>query len=126
MKKLLLMFLSIALFAGSSAFAGPTKLVKSTPEEGSVSDSPPAVFVLEFTDAVLLHAVYLKKDNDKEKSLHFETHSETRIITIPAPPLPAGHYSLEWQVFASNSSVLRGRVRFTVSGATVTAPPSTP
>ncbi len=126
MRKLLLMFVSITLFAGSSAFAGPTKLVKSTPEDGSVRDSPPAAFVLEFTDAVSLHAVYLKKDNDKPRSLHFEARSETKMITIPAPTLPPGQYSLEWQVFGSNSRALTGHIRFTVSGTTVAARPSTP
>ena len=126
MRRLLLMFLSVALLSGSSAFAGSTKLVKSTPEEGSVSESSPAAFVLEFTDGVLLHSVYLKKDNDKEKSLHFEARSDTKIITIPAPPLPPGHYTLEWEVFASNSRALSGRLRFTVSGTSVAAARSTP
>ncbi|HLZ10511.1 MAG TPA: copper resistance protein CopC [Chloroflexota bacterium] len=123
MKKLLLLILSAGLFAGISALAGATKLVKSTPEDGSTSDSPPSAFVLEFTDWVTLRDVYLKKDNDKEKLLHVKMQPDTKTITIPAPSLAAGHYLLEWSVFTHQSSALSGHIRFTVSGTSSTAPP---
>jgi methionine-rich copper-binding protein CopC len=126
MKRLLLMFLSVALLSGSSAFAGSTKLVKSTPEDGSVSDSGPNEFVLEFSDSVTVHEVYLKKDSEKEKLLHVAARSATKTVTIPVPALTAGHYVLEWSVFAAESRVLSGRVRFNVSGAAVASPLSTP
>src|ERR1700730_5202232 len=98
MKKLLLVFLSIALFSGSSAHAAHAKLVKSTPEDGSVSDTPPSAFVLEFTEAVALHEMFIKRDNDKEKPLHNLQHNNVKTITIPAPSLTAGHYVLNWSV----------------------------
>ena len=124
MKKLLLVFLSIALFAGGSAYAARTKLVKSTPEDGSVSNTPPSAFVLEFSEAVTLHQVYIKKDNDKEKPLQNPQHSDQKTLTISAPALTAGHYVLEWSVFTHDSIVLNGRIRFTVSGESVAAPSS--
>ncbi len=37
--------------------------------------------------------------------------------TIPAPSLTAGHYVLEWSIFARDSKVARGRIRFTVGPA---------
>jgi methionine-rich copper-binding protein CopC len=125
MKKLLLVFLSIALFAGGSAYAARTKLVKSTPEDGSVSNAPPTAFVLEFSEAVTLHQVYIKKDNDKEKPLHNPQHNDLKTLTISAPPLTAGHYVLEWSVFTHDSIVLNGRIRFTVSGESVATRSST-
>jgi len=125
MKKLLLVFLSIALFSGGAAYAAHAKLVKSTPEDGSVSDTPPSAFVLEFTEAVTLHEVYIKRDNDKVKPLRNVQHNDVKTITIPAPSLTTGHYVLEWSVFTHDSIVLSGRIRFTVSGESVAAPSST-
>jgi methionine-rich copper-binding protein CopC len=121
MKRLLATTLPIMLWLGGTALAGPTALVKMTPEDGSVSDSPPSAFILEFSDAVSLHQVYLKKDNEREKPLHVTTSSSTKTVTIPAPPLTAGHYTLEWSVFADQSRVLSGRIRFTVSAPAMSA-----
>lgn len=123
MKKLLVVF-AIALLSGTSAFAGPTVLVTSTPAEGSVSDSAPTSFVLEFSNSVSLNAAYLKKDDDKEKALHGGGHSDSKTVTISAPALAPGHYTLEWSVFVPQSRVLSGRIRFTVSAANGTAPPA--
>jgi methionine-rich copper-binding protein CopC len=125
MKKLLLVFLSIALFSWGSAYAGHAKLVKSTPEDGSVSDTPPSAFVLEFTEAVALHEVSIRRDNDKVKPLRNPQHNDVKTITIPAPSLAAGHYVLEWSVFTHDSIALSGRIRFTVSGESVAARSST-
>ena len=125
MKSLLLVFLSIAVFSGSSAHAADAKLVKSTPSDGGVSDTPPSAFVLEFSQAVQLHQIFIKKDDGKSKPLGKLPSKEAATVTIPAPPLMAGHYVLEWSVFADRSRVLSGRIRFTVSGESVAAPSST-
>jgi methionine-rich copper-binding protein CopC len=124
MKKLLLVCLWLALFSGTSAYAAHAKLVKSTPEEGSVAAAPPSAFVLEFTEAVTLHQVFIKKDNDKETPVRNLPHNDVKTITIPAPSLAAGHYVLEWSVFTHESIALSGRIRFTVSGESVAAAPS--
>lgn len=118
MKKLFLALVSIALFSStSSAYAAHAQFVKSTPADGSVNATPPppSAFVLEFTEAVKLHDAYIKKDNDREKPLSNLPPNTAKTITIPAPSLTAGHYVLEWSVFTQESTVLRGRVRFTVS-----------
>jgi methionine-rich copper-binding protein CopC len=115
MKKLLLVLLSIAAFSGGSAFAARAKLVQSTPVDGSVSATVPSSLVLEFTEAVTLHEVYIKKDNDKETPLRNLQHNDLKTINIPMPSLTAGHYVLEWSVFTHDSLVLNGRIHFTVS-----------
>jgi methionine-rich copper-binding protein CopC len=120
MKKLLPALLSIALFS-TSAYAAKAQLVKSTPAEGSVNAAPPSAFVLEFTEAVKLHQVYIKKDNDREVPLSNLPSKTAKTTTIPAPSLTAGHYVLEWSVFTQESTVLRGRIRFTVSPEGVAA-----
>ena len=124
MKKLLFVFLSIALVTGGSAYASHAKLVKTLPEDGSVS-TPPTAFILEFSEAVTLHRAYIKKDNDKEKPLQNPQHNDLKTLTISAPALTAGHYVLEWSVFTHDSIVLNGRIRFTVSGESITTPSST-
>jgi methionine-rich copper-binding protein CopC len=124
MKKLLLAFLSIAIFLSTFAYAATARLIKSTPADGSVSDIPPSAFVLEFTEAVTLHDAYIKKDNDKQQLLHHLPYKDAKSLTIPAPSLTAGHYVLEWSVFTHESVALSGRIRFTVSAAGVVAPSS--
>jgi methionine-rich copper-binding protein CopC len=121
MKKLLLGYLSIALLSSGSAYAAHAMLMKSTPEDGSVSNTPPSAFVIEFSEAVTLHQAYIKKDNDKETPLHNLPHRDVKTITIPAPSLAAGHYVLDWSVFTHDSVVLHGSIRFTVSGEPVAA-----
>jgi len=125
MKNLLLVFLPIAFFAGGSAYAADAKFVKSSPSDGSVSETVPSAFVLEFTEAVQLHQVFIKKDDGKSKPVGKLPSKEAATVTIPAPPLTAGHYVLEWSVFADRSRVLNGRIRFTVSGEPVAASSST-
>ena len=125
MKTLLLVFLSIAVFSGGSAHAADAKLVKSTPSDGGVSETAPSAFVLEFSQAVQLHQVFIKKDDGKSQPLGKLQSKEAATVTIPAPPLTAGHYVLEWSVFADRSRVLSGRIRFTISGEAVAAQSST-
>jgi methionine-rich copper-binding protein CopC len=119
MKKWFRVSLPIALFLGGAAYAADTKFVKSTPEDDSISSTPPSAFVLEFTEAVALHQAYIKKDNDREKPLRNLPSKNAKAITIPAPSLAAGHYVLEWSAFTRENIVLNGRIRFTVSEAPV-------
>jgi copper transport protein len=116
MKKLLLVFLSIAVLSGGSAYAARAKLMKSTPDDNSVSNTSPTDLVLEFTEAVTPHQVYIKKDNDKQTEIGNLPHKDAKTIKIAVPSLTAGHYVLDWSVFTHDSVVLHGRIRFTVSG----------
>ena len=67
--KTLLAFLSIALFSSTAVYAATAKFVKATPTDDSVSDTPPSAIVLEFSEAVQLHQVFIKKDNGKSTHL---------------------------------------------------------
>jgi copper transport protein len=124
MKKLLLLFLSIALFSGGSAYAAHAKLLKSTPEDNSVSNTSPSDFVLEFSEAVTPYQAYLKKDNDKQTAVGDLPRNDVKTLKIPVPSLAAGHYVLDWSVFTHDSIVLHGRIRFIVSGEAVASIPS--
>jgi methionine-rich copper-binding protein CopC len=121
MKKWFLLCLPVALVAAGAAYAAHARLTKSAPEDGSVNDMPPPAFVLEFSESVTLHDVYIKKDNDKTKPLHDVPHGDAKAVTIPAPALAAGHYVLEWSAFTHENTVLSGRIRFEVSAASAAA-----
>jgi methionine-rich copper-binding protein CopC len=122
MRKLTVLF-ATTLFAITFAYSAQSahaQLVKSTPADGSVSDTPPAAFVFEFSEAVRFHEIYIKKDDGKSTAIGNLPYKDANSITIPAPALTAGHYVLEWAVFTHESSVLRGRIRFTVSAGSAT------
>jgi methionine-rich copper-binding protein CopC len=103
-----------------SAYASAAKFVKSTPADGSDNATPPTAFVLEFSESVQLHQVFIKKDGDKSTQLSKLPQNDARTITIPAPSLTPGHYVLDWDVFTHDSRVLRGRIHFTVSAGAAT------
>ena len=116
MKKLLGLF-SIAILSSTSGHAADMHLLKSTPADGSVTDTPPSAFVLEFSERVKLHDVSLKKDDEKHaRSVSNVPYAEATAFTIPAPSLTSGGYILEWRVFTRDLKALSGRVRFTISG----------
>jgi methionine-rich copper-binding protein CopC len=118
--KRLLGFLAIAIFSSTCGQAANIQLLKSTPANGGVADTPLSAFVLQFSDEVQLHSLQLKRDDQKRaESVGNLPHKEAAAFTIPAPSLTSGGYVLEWEVFTRDSRALRGSVRFTVSGAQV-------
>jgi methionine-rich copper-binding protein CopC len=120
--KNLLALVAITLFSSVSAHAGAAKFVASTPADGSSDSAAPlTAVVLEFSEAVQLHEVFIKKDGDKSTQLGNLPHNDAKTITIPAPSLTPGHYVLEWDVFTHDSRVLRGKIHFTVSAGAATA-----
>jgi methionine-rich copper-binding protein CopC len=126
--KIFLAFLSIALFSSISAYttqSAHAQLVKSTPAEGSISDTPPPAFIFEFSEAVRFHQAFIKKDGDKEKPLGNLPSKDAATLSIPAPSLTAGHYVLEWIVLTHESRALSGRIRFSISAgpAAESSPP---
>lgn len=109
-------FLSLAILWSTGGQAADM-LLKSTPADGSVTDKPPSQFVLEFSETVKLHDLFLIKDDDKHrKSVSNLPYKDAMAFTVAAPSLTAGGYTLEWTVFTQHSRAVTGRVRFTVSG----------
>ena len=91
-------------------------LLKSTPANDSVTDKPPTTLVLEFSERVQLHELFLKRDDEKHwQSVRNMPQNEATAFTIPVVGLSAGAYTVRWTVF-TGSSALTGQVRFTVSG----------
>lgn len=119
-------FLSIVIFSSTCGQAANIHLLKSTPADGSVTDTAPSAFVLEFSERVKLHDLYLKRDDEKRAtSIRNLPYAEATAFTVPAPSLTSGGYVLEWKVFTDDSKALTGSIRFTVSGGKVATTLST-
>jgi methionine-rich copper-binding protein CopC len=126
MRKLIAL-IAITLLSSTVAYAAlavHAQLVQSMPADGSVNDTPPSAFVFEFSEAVRFQRAFIKRDGDKEKALRDVRNADAKTITIPAPSLAAGHYVLEWSVFTHDSTVLSGRIGFTVSAGLAGESPS--
>ena len=65
--KRLVAFFSLALLWSTCGQAG-AMLLKLTPANGSVTDKPPSTFVLQFSEAVQLHQLLIKRDDEKHWS----------------------------------------------------------
>jgi methionine-rich copper-binding protein CopC len=114
-------FLALALFSTTSAYAGDTHLVESTPANDSTVTSPPAAFVFSFSKPVRFHDLDIKKDDGKSTPVGNLPTAHAASLTVTAPSLSPGHYVLDWRVFTDESTALRGRLRFTVSAEGVAA-----
>jgi methionine-rich copper-binding protein CopC len=114
-------FLALALFSTTSAYAGDTHLVESTPANDSTVTSPPAAFVFNFSKPVRFHDLDIKKDDGKSTPVGDLPTAHAASLTVTAPSLSPGHYVLDWRVFTDESTALRGRLRFTVSAEGVAA-----
>ena len=114
-------FLALALFSTTSAYAGDTHLVESTPANDSTVTSPPAAFVFNFSKPVRFHDLDIKKDDGKSTPVGNLPSAHAASLTVTAPSLSPGHYVLDWRVFTDDSTALRGHLRFTVSAEGVAA-----
>jgi methionine-rich copper-binding protein CopC len=114
-------FLALALFSTTSAYAGDTHLVESTPANDSTVTSPPAAFVFNFSKPVRFHDLEIKKDDGKSTPVGNLPTAHAASLTVTAPSLSPGHYVVDWRVFTDESTALRGRLRFTVSAEGVAA-----
>ena len=113
----LLGFFSVAIFVCTCGQAAPMQLLKSTPADGTVTDKSPSAFVLEFSERVKLHDLYVRRDGEKRATpVSNLPYAEAAAFTIAAPSLTSGGYVLEWRVFTHDFKALTGRVRFTVAG----------
>ncbi len=102
MRKLIALF-AITVFSSTFAYSGTfvyvphpayAQLVKSTPADGSVSDTPPSAFVFEFSEAVKFHEIYIKRDDGKSTPIgklpeqRRENDHDTRTLTDRGPLRP--------------------------------------
>jgi methionine-rich copper-binding protein CopC len=125
MKRTWIAAISILLWATYGYAADSTRLVKSTPADGSVGANP-ATIVLEFSEPVHFSRAFLKKDGGKAEALRDLPQKDATTQTIPTSALSPGHYVLQWEVFTGHTSLFSSHIQFTVSAEPVAAPPAAP
>jgi methionine-rich copper-binding protein CopC len=121
MKRAWLASVSILVWGTCVYAVEATRLVKSTPADGSVGAKPAAI-VLEFSEPVHFSRAFLRKDGGKAEALRDLSQKDATTQTIPASALSPGHYVLQWEVFTGHSTIFSSHIQFTVSAEPAAAP----
>ena len=116
MKTLRLMLTVACMSLGALAMAH-THLEKSVPADGSSLREAPPKFVLTFAKPARLTALSLQKDAEPAQKLTPLPPAASSEISIPAPPLTAGHYTLSWRAMSDDGHVMPGKITFTITAA---------
>jgi copper transport protein len=122
--KIARMTFALALMGCTALAFAHTHLVKADPADGSTVKAAPTKFVLTFTEPAKLTALSLQKDAEPAKKVGPLPTAASAEISIPAPPLSAGKYTLSWRVVSDDGHVMPGKLTFTV-GAPISAPGAT-
>lgn len=125
MKRTWIASVSILLWATCVYAADSTRLVRSTPADGSVGANPAAI-VLEFSEPVRLSRAFLKKDGGRAEALRDLSQKDATTQTIPTSALAPGHYVLQWEAFTGHTTLVSSHIQFTVSADPVAAPQASP
>jgi methionine-rich copper-binding protein CopC len=125
--KMVRMLCALVMMGLGALALAHTHLVKSVPANGAtISNSPPR-FVLTFAEPAKLTTLSLQKDSEQAQKLAPLPTSASAEISVPAPPLKPGKYTLSWRALSSDGHVMPGTLSFTVgpAAATTSAPGAT-
>jgi methionine-rich copper-binding protein CopC len=93
-----------------------THLKASAPAEGSTVKGAPESITLTFSEAARLTALSIQKDGgDEQKITPLPAESASK-VSVPAPKLAPGKYTVNWRVVSADSHVMSGKLHFTVAG----------
>jgi copper resistance protein C len=101
------------LLAAAPAFAH-TSLTSSSPAKGEVVEAPKTL-VLEFGDTVKLSRVQVVPADGVAQTLAVDRKATaSKQMTLEAPVLAAGPYTVKWRAIAADGHVMTGDFNFTV------------
>lgn len=125
--KLARMACALVLVGCSTLAFAHAKLVKADPANGSTVKAAPTKFVLTFGEPAKLTALSLQKGAEPAKKIGSLPTDASAEISVPAPKMEPGKYTLSWRVVGDDGHVLPGKVTFTVgaSPAATSAPGAT-
>ncbi|MGU3502089.1 copper resistance CopC/CopD family protein [Mycobacterium sp. C31M] len=113
--------LPAAVWAAAPAFAHAT-LISTTPADGTPLDASPAALTFELSEPVsLVDGSTQLIDADGTRYPLSAPHLDdgrTRIVVVPAEPLPAGAYLVTTRVVSADTHVVSLSIRFTVGAVT--------
>jgi copper resistance protein C len=125
--KMVRMICALVMMGFGALALAHTHLVKSVPANGATITDPPARFVLTFAEPAKLTTLSLQKDSEQAQKLGPLPTSASAEISVPAPPLKTGKYTLSWRALSNDGHVMPGTLSFTVgpAAATTSAPGAT-
>lgn len=104
------------LFAGEAA--AHAVLVEATPADGAVLPRSPAAITLRFNEPVVLTALRVQGEGNREILLADRPRSEGERVAARLPPdLPAGGYVVSYRVVSGDSHPVAGSIVFHVGAA---------
>ena len=106
-----------ALFAFSALADAHSHLKESQPAEGSVVATAPANIVLKFSESARLTALTVQKDGEAEQKIAPLPTESSAQISVPAPKLSPGKYTVSYRVISDDKHVMAGKLHFTIGTA---------
>ena len=115
-----------AYLAVASTASAHTHLKEAVPANGSTIAEPPANIVLTFTGAARITALTIQKDDGSaEQKVSALPETAAARISVPAPKLAPGKYTVNWRVVGADNHVMSGKLSFTIAASTAAkAPPA--
>ncbi len=95
--------------------AAHSELRRSVPATGAVLASPPERIELHFNERVQVTAIRLFRESGAEIAFPGRRAiREAEAEILPAPPLEAGAYRIEWRAISRDGHPVGGTIRFAV------------
>lgn len=92
-----------------------THLTAASPAEGSTVKAAERI-VLSFSEAARLTALSIQREGGSEQKVSALPSAVAKDLSVTAPPLAPGHYTVSWRVVSNDGHVMSGKLHFTVSG----------
>ncbi|HEU4625041.1 MAG TPA: copper resistance CopC family protein [Steroidobacteraceae bacterium] len=111
-------FIGAALLSLAAVVAqAHTHLKSATPADGSTVQTAPERITLTFSEPARVTALTIQKDGEPEQKLAPLPSESAAEVSVPAPKLAPGKYTVSWRVVSADSHIMSGKLHFTVAGA---------
>ena len=102
------------LLASCAIASAHTHLEAAVPAKDSTVSASPEKISLTFSGPARVTALAIQKEGGEEQKLApLPTEASTQ-ISVPAPKLAPGKYTVVWRVMGSDNHVMSGKYQFTV------------
>lgn len=104
------------LFAVTAVAQAHTHLKEALPAEGSTVKAPPESITLTFSEPARLTGLSIQKEGGEEQKITPLPTLSAAKISLPAPKLAPGKYTVNWRVVSEDNHIMSGKLHFTVAG----------
>jgi methionine-rich copper-binding protein CopC len=114
--KLTIWVAALLAVVGQLAYAH-TELSGSVPADKAVLEAAPKEVMLHFSAPVRLTALSLQKQGQSKQSLGPLPADASEHVSIAAPALSEGRYTVSWRALSADTHVMTGEFDFAVGAA---------